>query len=92
MFGGILWCLFALGFLALPIEYIVGVAGLQVWIPLVSSESIFVGLVHLTGFYAASVFCFVIGTGLWAHGRVLPERVDQVKSRNQETGVKQPDP
>jgi len=76
MFGGVLWWLFALGFLALLVEYIADGAGLQVWIPLVSSESILVGLVHFTGLCAASVLCFVIGAGLWAHGRVAKENVD----------------
>jgi len=49
LFGGILWALFALGFLALLVDYVAGGAGLQCWIPIVSSESILVGLVHLTG-------------------------------------------
>jgi hypothetical protein len=33
-------------------------------------------LVHFTGLCAASVLCFVIGAGLWAHGRVAKENVD----------------
>ncbi len=74
MLGGVLWSLIALGFLALLLGYILGGAGLQIWIPLVSSESIIVGLVHFAGLSAASLACFVIGAGLWAHGRVPPEK------------------
>ena len=75
LFGGILWLFFALGFLALVVDYVGGGAGLQCWIPIVSSEGILVGLVHLTGLCTASIVCFVIGAGLWAHGRVPEEAV-----------------
>lgn len=64
--------LFAFGFLFLVYEYLVQGAALQFWIPVVSSGSVLIGLVHFAGLCAASVLCFAIGAGLWARGIVRP--------------------
>jgi hypothetical protein len=74
LLGAICWFLFALGFLFLLAQYIAGGAGLQFWIPVVSSGSVLVGLVHVVGFCIASVLCFAIGSGLWARGVVMRQR------------------
>ncbi len=72
--GGLLWFLFSLGFGYLLVEYIAQGAGLQFFGPPVSSGSVLLGLVPVTGFVAASVICFAIGAGLCAHGIVPRER------------------
>ena len=71
--AGILWMLFAFGFLFLLYEYLVQGAGLQFWIPVVSSGSVLIGMVHFVGLCAASLLCFAIGAGLWARGVVGPD-------------------
>jgi hypothetical protein len=73
MIGGLLWFLFSLGFGFLLVLYVAQGAGLQFFGPPVSSGSVLIGLVHLTGFVTASVLCFVIGAGLCAHA-VIPDR------------------
>ena len=70
LFAGILWMLFAFGFLFFLYEYLVQGAGLQFWIPVVSSGSVLIGLVHFVGLCTASVLCFVVGAGCWARGIV----------------------
>jgi hypothetical protein len=71
--AGILWMLFAFGFLFLLYEYLVQGAGLQFWIPVVSSGSVLIGLVHFVGLCAASLLCFAVGAGCWARGIVKPD-------------------
>jgi len=71
--AGILWMLFAFGFLFLLYEYLVQGAGLQLWIPVVSSGSVLVGLVHFVGLCAASLLCLAVGAGCWARGIVKPD-------------------
>ena len=73
VFAGILWMLCAFGFLFFLYEYLVQGAGLQFWIPVVSSGSVLIGVVHFVGLCAASVLCFAIGAGLWARGIVRPD-------------------
>ena len=68
LIGGAFWFLFALGFAAFLCLYIVQGAGLQFFIPIVSSSSVALGLVHVVGLIAAVVLCFSIGAGLCAHG------------------------
>lgn len=58
-----------------------GVAGLQVFGGPVSSGSVLLGLVHLTGFVAAIVICFAIGAGLCARGLVSHREHEQDKHR-----------
>lgn len=70
LIGGACWFLFALGFGVLLVQYVAGGAGLQFFGPPVSSGSIFVGLVHVTGLCVAVVLCFAIGAGLCARGIV----------------------
>lgn len=65
--------LFAFGFLLLLYDYLVQGAGLQFWIPEVSSGSALIGLVHFVGLSAAALLCLAIGSGLWAHGIVGPD-------------------
>ena len=67
--GGIFWFLFSLGFGLVLIDYVARGAGLQFFGPL-SSSSVLVGLVHLTGFVTAIIICFAIGAGLCARGLV----------------------
>ena len=74
LFGGICWIFFAFGFLFLLYQYLVQGAGLQFWIPIVSSGSVLLGLVHFVGLSTAALLCFAIGSGLWAHGMVKPDR------------------
>ncbi len=71
--AGLCWMLFAFGFLLLLYNYLVQGAGLQFWIPIVSSGSVLIGLVHFVGLSAASLLCFAIGSGLWARGIVRPD-------------------
>ena len=70
VFGGILWFLFSLGFALLMIDYIAGGTGLQFFGGPVSSTSVLLGLVHLTGLATAIIICFAIGAGLCARGLV----------------------
>lgn len=76
--GTVCWVFFGFGFLALLVAYISGGAGLQFWIPLVSAESVLVGLVHVTGLSTASILCFAVATGLWAHS--LPDTESMQKT------------
>jgi hypothetical protein len=71
--AGILWMLFAFGFLFFLYEYLVPGAGLQFWIPVVSSGSVLIGLVHFVGLCATSLLCFAVGVGCWARGLVRPD-------------------
>ena len=75
VFAGICWFVFALGFGALLVSYIAQGAGLQFYIPMVSSGSVLLGLVHVTGLFTASLLCFVIGCGLCAHGLAPKSRL-----------------
>jgi hypothetical protein len=68
--GGVLWILFSVGFGVILFKYITGGAGLQSIGGPVSSGSVLLGLVHLTGFVAAAVICFAIGAGLCARGLI----------------------
>jgi hypothetical protein len=77
LLAGILWILFAFGFLFFLYEYLVQGAGLQFWIPVVSSGSVLIGLVHFVGFCAASLLCFAVGAGCWARGFVKPEAKEE---------------
>jgi hypothetical protein len=72
LFAGILWMLFAFGFLFLLYEYLVQGSGLQFWIPEVSSGSVLIGLVHFAGLCTASLLCFAAGAGCWLRGIVKP--------------------
>ncbi len=72
VFGG-LWFLFSIGFLCLLVQYIAEGAGLQFWIPVVSSGSVLIGLVHVVGLCTAAVLCLAVGSGLCAHD-LVPER------------------
>jgi hypothetical protein len=70
LLAGMLWFLFSIGFLFLLVQYIAGGAGLQFWIPVVSSGSVLMGLMHVVGLCTAAFLCFAIGSGLCAHGLV----------------------
>lgn len=72
--AAILWMFFGFGFLILLYQYLVQGAGLPFWIPVVSSGSVLIGLVHFVGLSAASVLCFAVGGGLWAHGIIGPNK------------------
>jgi hypothetical protein len=67
----------AFGFLFFLYEYLVQGAGLQFWIPVISSGSVLIGLVHFVGLCAASLLCFTIGAGLWARGVVKPDTKEE---------------
>jgi hypothetical protein len=71
--AGILWMLFAFGFLFFLYEYLVQGSGLQFWIPVVSSGSVLIGLVHFVGLCAASLLCFAVGARCWARGSIKPD-------------------
>ena len=73
LFAGVLWLLFAFGFLFFLYQFLVQGAGLQVWFPVVSSGSILIGLVHFVGLCAASLLCFAVAAGCWARGVVKPD-------------------
>ncbi len=77
LFAGILWMLFAFGFLFLLYEYLVQGAGLQFCIPVVSSGSVLIGLVHFVGLCTASLLCFAFGAGCWAGGIVKPDAKEE---------------
>jgi hypothetical protein len=68
--AGMCWVLFALGFALFLVRYIAEGAGLQLYIPVVSSGSVLLGLVHVAGLCMASFLCFAIGSGLIARGIV----------------------
>ena len=71
-FGG-LWFLFSIGFLFLLAQYITSGAGLQFWIPVVSSGSILIGLVHVVGLCTAALLCFAVASGVCARA-LVPEQ------------------
>ena len=82
IFCGLTWFLFGLfvGFLSL--RYLAGGAGsqdsaaiLQIFGP-VSSSSVLVGLVHVAGLFTLTVFCLLIGVGLFLHG-LIPAECDE---------------
>ena len=50
---------------------------LQIFSP-VSSGSILVGLVHIVGLLTLTVFCLLIGVGLFLHG-LIPAECDEQK-------------
>jgi hypothetical protein len=68
--AGMCWILFALGFALFLVRYISEGAGLQLYIPMVSSGSVLLGLVHVVGLCLASFICFAVGCGLMARGIV----------------------
>ena len=88
LIGGIGWFVFAVGFACFLVQYIAEGAGLQFYIPVVSSGSILVGLVHVVGLCTASVLCFVIGTCLCAHA--LVPKPEQESAQNPEKSMSQP--
>ena len=76
VFCGLTWFLSGLVVGVFSLSYIAGGAGsqdsvaiLRIFSP-VSSASILVGLVHAVGFFALTVFCLLIGVGLFFHGLV----------------------
>ncbi len=73
LLSGGLWFLFSMGFLFLLVKYVADGAGLQFWIPVVSSGSVLIGLVHGVGLCMAAAVCFAVGSGLCAHG-LVPQR------------------
>jgi hypothetical protein len=75
--GGVLWILFSVGFGVILFKYIARGAGLQSIGGPVSSGSVLLGLVHLTGFVVAAVICFTIGAWLCARGVVSDEAHEQ---------------
>jgi hypothetical protein len=77
--GGVFWLLFSLGFGLILVDYIAGGAGLQVFAGPVSSGSVLLGLVHLTGLVVAIIICFAIGAGLCARGLVSYREHEQDK-------------
>jgi len=81
--GGIFWFLFSLGFGLILVDYIAGGAGLQFFGGPVSSGSVLLGLVHLTGFVAGILICFAIGAGLCARGLVSHPEHEQDEHRAQ---------
>lgn len=77
--GGVFWFLFSLGFGLILVNYIGGGAGLQLFGGPVSSSSVLLGLVHLTGFVTAIFICFAIGAGLCARALVSDREQRQDK-------------
>src|ERR1035441_5848539 len=80
IFCGVTWFVFGLFVGIFSFRYLVGGAGsqdsvaiLQIFSP-ISSGSILVGLVHVVGFFTLTVFCLLIGVGLFLHGLVPAER------------------
>jgi len=83
IFCGLTWFLFGLFVGIFSLRYLVGGAGShdsvaipQIFSP-ISSDSILVGLVHVVGFFTLTVFCLLIGVGLFLHGLIPVERDDQ---------------
>jgi hypothetical protein len=81
---GVIWFLFGLVVGICSLRYLVGGAGsqdsvaiLQIFSP-ISSGSILIGLVHAVGFFALTVFCLLIGAGLFLHG-LVPAESDEHK-------------
>jgi hypothetical protein len=70
LFGGFLWLLFAIGFVAILVHYVSEGAGLQIFGPAVSAGSVLLGLAHVIGFATAALVCFAVGVGLGARGIV----------------------
>jgi len=68
--GGVCWLLFALGFVFFIIEFFADGAGLQFlgFLPAVSSGSLLLGLVWLTGFLTAAGICLVVSLWLFKRG------------------------
>ena len=80
IFCGLAWFLFGLFVGIFSLRNLAGGAGfqdsvaiLQIFSP-VSSVSILVGLVHVVGFFTLTVFCLLIGVGLFLHGLISAER------------------
>jgi hypothetical protein len=71
--GGMFWLLFALGFGFFLVQYVGGGAGLQFFGPIFSSETVLLGLAHVTGIVMTSFLCFAIGVGLCVHG-IVPKK------------------
>lgn len=88
--GGVCGFVCALGFALLLLAYIRGGSGGQViGLPpavfgdsMVSSGSIFIGLVHVVGLAAASFLCFTVGVGFCVHGIVAEQGPHQVSGPN----------
>jgi len=73
LLGGCCWLGAGLICLVVLWTYASGGAGLQV-IPLFSSGSILIGLVHVVGFTSGAIICFAFGIGLCASALVLRTR------------------
>jgi len=74
--GGLYGFICALGFGCILVQYVAGGAGLQFFVPAVSSGSVLIGLVHVVGFFMAAFLCFAAGVGLCARALVPPPRED----------------
>jgi hypothetical protein len=68
--GGVLGVLCSVGFGLFLVRYVREGAGSQCFGGPISPGSVVLGLVHVTGFVAAIVICFMIGAGLCARGLV----------------------
>ena len=84
IFCGLTWFLFGLFAGIFSLRYLAGVvdsqdsvALLQLFGP-ISSGSVLVGLVHVVGFFALTVFCLLIGVGLFLNG-LVPAESDEHK-------------
>lgn len=84
IFCGVIWFLFGLFVGICSLRYLVGGAGsqdsaaiLQIFSP-ISSGGVLIGLVHVAGFFALTVFCLLIGVGLFLHG-LVPAESDEHK-------------
>jgi hypothetical protein len=84
IFCGLTWFLFGLFVGICSLRYLVGGAGsqdsvaiLQIFSP-ISAGGVLIGLIHVAGFFALTVFCLLIGAGLFLHG-LLPAKPDEHK-------------
>ena len=74
LLGGLCWLLFAVGFAVFLLQYATDGAGLPFFGLSISSGSVALGVFHVIGISAASLFCFSIGTVMCAQGIVLKKQ------------------
>jgi len=75
--AGLCWFAAALFFAVFAWSYVSGGAGLQFFGLSFSSGTVLLGLIHLLGFGFLAFFCFILGTGLCAHGLVPPPQTEK---------------
>lgn len=85
LLGGVCWLAFALVLGWLLFQYLREGAGAVGFVG-ISSTSVWVGVVHFSGFVIASFLCFAVGTGLCARGLVPSTRPKVAAARDVKLG------